>query len=305
MITLSNGVRFSCISSSGSRGWAGNDEGHGLVRPWKWFWDAVGCFPSIPVVAKTTTRYSRKGNLTFWRPWRAVRLFGTSSMVNAVALTNPSERVWVQKWYTVAISQPFPVFASIAPDDPTEAGDMALLLQTECPDLPGIELNLSCPNSGHLNTQEGNAKLAKALAIFYEVKAHTRHPIIVKLGYQDDFLTLCRLLQRDTAAFHLINALPVSVYRQLHPEATSPLAPYGYEGAISGHLLAPYAREVLTKVKQLNLPMPIISGGGIMTAEEAELRFSLGAQAIALGSVFLLRPWRVASIVRACHVHAC
>jgi dihydroorotate dehydrogenase len=301
MIYLANGVSFSCIASSGSRGWAGNDEGHGLVRPWKRLWDTLGFFPPIPVVAKTVTRHPRKGNLTFWRPWRAVRRLGRGSLVNAVGLTNPGGPDWIKHWYPVCVWQPFPILASIAPDNPQEAREMASLLEEHCPLLAGIEVNLSCPNSGHLLTVDGDAKLAMALAIFSEVKSCTHLPLIVKLGFQDDFMTLCRLLDGQAAAFHLINALLWLLYAPGHDSIKeSPLQRYGYQGAMSGHDLAPYACQALTQVQSLSLTTPVISGGGILTVAEAQRRFHLGAQAVSLGTVYLLRPWRVAAIVRAC-----
>src|SRR5947208_1499790 len=71
MLTLPNGVQFNCIASAGSRGWAGNDEGHGFARGWKWPWSKL--WPHIHIVKKTLTSEPRAGNLTFWRPWRCVR----------------------------------------------------------------------------------------------------------------------------------------------------------------------------------------------------------------------------------------
>jgi len=47
MITFKNGLSFQVHRASGSRGWAGRDEGHGFARTWKWPFQALGCFPDI------------------------------------------------------------------------------------------------------------------------------------------------------------------------------------------------------------------------------------------------------------------
>lgn len=286
MLTLPNSVRFQFIAASGSRGWAGGDEGHGLIRvlktPCRW----LGLFPHIPVVAKTVTRWPCQGNLRLWQPWRAVRLVGHDSLVNCVALTNPGIEGWVRDYYPIVPGRPYPVLASMASNDPAEAGWMADHLTVRCPRLAGIELNLSCPNTGE---RDGSVEQAKA--IFDAVHTHTSLPVIVKLAYQDPYLDICRALDGRAWAFHLINTVPWPLDRP------SPLAHYGYTGGVSGRLLLDYARKALLKARLLGLRTPLISGGGVLDRREAKARLSMGAAAVSLGSVYLLRPWRVRRIV--------
>ena len=44
---------------------------------------------------------------------------------------------------------------------------------------------------------------------------------------------------------------------------------------------------------------PIVGGGGILSVRDAFDMLDAGANAIELGSVSILRPWRVAGIIRA------
>jgi dihydroorotate dehydrogenase (NAD+) catalytic subunit len=292
MIRLKNGVEFDFIASAGSRGWSGVDDGHGYARAWKaaWRW----ALPDVPVVAKTVTRHPNAGNYDPWRPWRCVRTV-PGGLVNCMALPNPGIDAWVRDYYPLTLRRRFPVFASIAPADDAEAAYMTSLLDSACPGLAGVEVNLSCPNVEH------NQALANALAVYTACLNNAgRHPVIPKLAYQDDYLSFVKIVRNGLQAVHLINTIPWDVYAgSLVVSRPSPLAPYGLKGGVSGEPLAYYSRVALRRVRSFLGPdIPVISGGGVMDAFEASGRFADGADAVGLGTVFLLRPWRVRRIVR-------
>jgi dihydroorotate dehydrogenase (NAD+) catalytic subunit len=295
MLTLPNGVQFSCIASAGSRGWAGGDEGHGLARGWKWPWSKL--WPNIPVVTKTLTRLPRKGNLTFWRPWRCVRPIPGSrwgGLINAVGLTNPGLEGWIGRYHPKVQERPYPVFVSIQADTPSEATWMTSLLDLSCAGIAGIELNLSCPNTCHAGG--GGGKTSDALKIYSACRETTSLPVIPKLGWYDDYVLFCRKVLEEYGslpAVHLINTLP-------WPAASvgpSPLARYGLVGGVSGRPLVPYARMALRAMTKSLPQVPVISGGGVMDTDEAVTRMGMGAATVSLGSVYLLRPWRVRGII--------
>lgn len=296
MINLSNGVSFNVIASSGSRGWAGGDEGHGLARAYKapWHWCS---WPDIPVVTKTLTRYPRKGNLTFWRPWRCVQpVSGTrlGGLVNAVGLTNPGIIAWIKDYYRFKTPRRCPIFVSIMPTDEDYAYFMTSLLELSCASIAGIELNLSCPSAGPVN-------LDKALSLYNTCQANTDLPIIPKFGWQDDYVGFCRtVLDRGwkLPAVHLINCIPWAALPD-YKTSPSPLAKYGLSGGVSGSPLSRHSLWALWRMRKEVPQVPVISGGGVMCAQDAITRLDDGAAAVSLGSVYLLRPWRVSGIVKA------
>jgi dihydroorotate dehydrogenase (NAD+) catalytic subunit len=292
MITLRNGLSFSCIAASGARGWSGNDEGHGYARAWKWPFS--WCWPDIPVVAKTVTAHPREGNYNPWMPWRCVRLV-RGGLVNAVGLSNPGIEAWVRDWWPRAANRGVPVFASIMPVDDGEAYWMASVLADHCAGLAGVEINLSCPNVEHRFT-DATTVISR---IVREVKLVTKLPVIVKLAWQDDFIGICKALEEQPEhhcadAFHLINTVPWATAK----DGLSPLAHLG-GGGVSGWPLDHFSLLALSMAKANFIQTPIISGGGIMSAAQAVHRLTLGAGAVSLGSVYLLRPWRVNGIIKA------
>ena len=67
-------------------------------------------------------------------------------------------------------------------------------------------------------------------------------------------------------------------------------------------LLDDRQRDDLVSFRQLDTATPIIGGGGILSCDDADVILRAGANAISLGCVSMLRPWRVQSIIK--HVNA-
>jgi dihydroorotate dehydrogenase len=293
MITLANGVSFAAVAAAGARGFAGGDEGHGIVGLWK----KLFALPAISFISKTITLSPRKGNLTLWRPWRAVRVLERGRVVNAVGLTNPGMRAYVERFYLKSVDRRVPYFVSIAAETPQEAYELAYYLRQHCSIMAGLELNLSCPNVIHTPEDQ----VANAVKLFLAVQeAAAGWPVLVKLGVELPYVDVCRALAnlaRPPAVFDLINAVPWGLI--LAYLGNSPLSRYGYAGGVSGPDIIIPARKALQEVRALGLGIPILSGGGIIDAREATDRLTMGAGAIALGSVYLTAPWRVASIYKA------
>lgn len=291
MITLPDGTTFRYMFASGSLGWAGNDEGHGLARLWKWPWRALGLLrpeevPHALVVIKTLSPGPVQGRLTLTRPWYSVRPW-RGGLVNAVALTGPGLPEWIRRYYPVVKKAPYKVAVSITADHPLQASAMATRLRDECPAVCALELNPFCPNVSH---QDG---LQNALDTYGEVRRVWRRGLVVKLGYQDDYLKFLDAA-RDLDAVHLINAVPWDVLYPWGPyqggPPRSPLEKYGYKGSVSGPEIAHLARLALKQVLEHRPYQPVVSGGGIRTFEEALGRFQMGARAIAFGSCVLRTP---------------
>ena len=81
----------------------------------------------------------------------------------------------------------------------------------------------------------------------------------------------------------------------------SPVAKYG-GGGLSGKPLLPIVTDWIRGARVKGVVKPIVAGGGILSKADADRMLDAGADAVELGSVAFLRPWRVQGIIN--HVNA-
>lgn len=275
MITFFNGHRFDLVVASGALGFDG--------KGWWWerwlYWLGLIDPHQFTIITKTVTLAPRKGNLSLWCPWRCVRLI-PGGAVNAVSLTNEGFGHWKSVHYPTIVRDNYKAVISVAPANEEEAIRFGVLV-SELHHLVGVEVNVSCPNVAHDRNAEHTVKVVKAL------RDNCSLPVVVKLSCQDDYLSICKELDGYVDALDLINTISwSSLY-----SAPSPLARYSLEGGVSGLPIARAATFALINVKKAGIKTPVISGGGVMDYEEVLHRFRLGADAVALGSIHLTRPW--------------
>ncbi len=67
---------------------------------------------------------------------------------------------------------------------------------------------------------------------------------------------------------------------------------------MSGKPIAGLSRLALKNVKQAGVRTPVISGGGIDSLREVQVREGMGADGFVFGSVFMRKPWLPNQIVR-------
>jgi dihydroorotate dehydrogenase len=284
MIRFSNGheLRFAC----GSGALAFNGKGWLWEQPLRW----TGLIdPKLfTVVAKTVTFEAKSGNLSFWHPWTCVRLIQEGDQrgaTNAVGLTNPGYEHWVEKDYPVAKKMGYKIAASIKPETPVEAGAMAYALSDL--ELAYVEVNLSCPNVEHVP-----ADIPEILRYL----GNSKHPLVVKLSYDQVNPIFVKSVERYVEAFHAINTIP---WAEIFPDKPSPIEKqtHGLKGGVSGDFIHEHARRAIQKLKRLT-SKPIIAGGGISSVEQCENFLHDGADAFSIGTLFLNRPWKPCQIVR-------
>ncbi len=284
MIKFKNGHNMDFACASGALAWYG--EGWWWEHPLRW----LGFIrpDELTVISKTLTFDARVGNLKWYCPWRCVRLIEDGA-VNAVGLTNPGYDWWIKNCPSKIDKKGWKVIVSIMPAHEGEAETMVRALNP-CP-IVGYEINVSCPNVDH------DSSIAHIKRIFQAVKANTDHPVILKLGYTDPYVDICRELDGKADAFDLINTVS---WAKVYPDKPSPLAKYNLVGGVSGFPIREYSREALVKVRFSGVKTPIISGGGIDSAVEVYARMVSGARAVTLGTVFLRTPWKPYYIIREC-----
>ena len=283
MIDL-NGHKFEFAAASGALGF----DGDGYFWEWPLRWAGLLDSGQFTIITKTLTRWPRAGNLKWWCPWRCVKLI-PGGAVNAVGLTNPGIDWWVRAYLGHFYKRGYATIVSIAPDTEREAEVMThkLIACNVWGNIKGIEINASCPNVDHDESVHHVCKVARAAL-------NPNLPVLVKLGWQQPYLDVCRELDGQVAAFDLINAVP---WKELRV-SESPLRKYGLEGSVSGKSIRYLAEKTLMAVKKAGIKTPILSGGGVMNITDVWQRFSMGADAVAFGSLFLRKPWAPNQIVR-------
>lgn len=287
MIEFWNGHKFDFGCASGALGFKG--DGWWWEQPLRWA--GVLRPQELTIITKTLTYKPRIGNLRHTCPWRAVR-FIKGGTVNCVGLSNPGFDWWIREAYEHTQKRGYKIIVSIMPETPEEADSMVYHLN-KLKGIVGVELNVSCPNVIHKGIN-WNTSFITSVARRYV--AHSEHPVILKLSYQDNYVAICKELDSDggVVAFDLINTVPWYI---VFPKNRSPLLRYGYLGSVSGSCIKSYAREALKNIKTAGVTKPIISGGGIDSVQELRVRSVLGADGFTLGTMFLKEPWKVHSVV--------
>lgn len=280
-ITLSNGHRLTFLAASGALGF----DGRGWPHEWPLRWLGLIKPELFTVILKTLTLEPTAGNGLL----RTVRPLDGGA-VNAVGLRNPGIATWLEK-YAGNIPPQLPVIISLAGND-SELSKLASVIQAELGNrlrgkkIVGLEINLSCPNVCQTKLEP-----EKVAEVFGELKNRTALPLLAKLGYdpEESYLALAKKLDGIAEAVS-INSVP---WRHVYPDKPSPLKSFG-NGGVSGQIAQTFTWEMAEKLSPI---LPVI-GPSVWRYSDLEKLFTLGAQAIAFGSIFLLRPWAPTLYVR-------
>ena len=297
------------FNASGARGFFG--EGywfHGLAAPFGLRYEGS------TFVAKTTTLYPREGNMPLTRQFGPKRILPDCIVVkpragvalNAVGLSGPGAEVLIDRWRNVLHGKRFVVsFMAIGKTPNERVAEVASFVELMRPfveamgtDNLGLQVNFSCPNVGldpsHL-VGEVDASLDRTAALgimtMLKVSALVPPEVACKLSaHHGCHAVVCS----NTIPW---GQLPDQIdWRGLFGTDVSPLARFG-GGGLSGRPLLPIVEQWIRDACSAGLKKPIVGGGGILSKEDAEGLIMAGATAVELGSVSMLRPWRVAGII--------
>ncbi len=309
------GIDFGHVfTASGTRNFF-KEDGWWYHRLWRW---AGLSFRGTTFIAKTTTLQERAGNMPRgqdrvtpreWRPCCIRTYFRKGMTLNAVGLSGPGAAWLLAQGKWQRDTEPF--FLSFMAVGPTldarlqKCQEFVELLRPHLPsfDAPiGLQANLSCPNVG-LQTEE----LVREADEIFSILGELGIPLIPKVCATLP-VEVAQYLSRHSAvdALAVTNAIPWGAlpeqinWEGLFGTKESPLAEYG-GGALSGAPLFPIVRDWVTRARTTGIAKPIAAGGGIQHLWQAEQLINLGASAIELGTVFLLRPWRTRAIID--HIH--
>ncbi len=237
-------------------------------------------------IVKGTTLLPREGN-------DYPRMAETASgMLNCVGLQNKGVEYFCEKIYPQLKDYRTNVLVNVSGNSPEDYAACAARIG-ELEGIPGIELNISCPNvkSGGMAfgvTCEGAASVVKAVRKAY------RKTLIVKLSPNvTDIAEIARAVEAEGAdSVSLINTLmgmSIDVERRCSRLSIG-------TGGLSGPCVKPVALRMVWQVARA-VKIPVVGLGGIMNATDAIEFFMAGATAIEVGTANFIDPSATEKIV--------
>jgi len=231
------------------------------------------------VVVKGLTLEPRTGN----PPPRIVET--PSGMLNAIGFENVGVEAFLDTKLPWLIEHNVTVAVNILGDTVEEYAALAEKL-SGAEGVALIEVNVSCPNvaAGGLafgTDPDDTADVTRAV-----VRA-ARQPVMVKLTPMvADIATIAQAaVEAGAGAISLINTIP-SLAVDLN---TRKPVLANVIGGLSGPAIKPVALRQVWQAAQA-VPVPVVGGGGIMTAEDALEFLLVGASAVQVGTATFVNP---------------
>lgn len=314
---MMRGIDFGVVfAASGTLNFFG--QGWQFHRLYKTLFSGRFNFDQTTFVAKTSTLFPRPGNMPLKNNLMSRSLFPKCVKVcfvegvvlNAVGLSGPGLYFLLraEKWQKRR--QPFEIsLMSIGQTKVERLNESKLMVDLIEEHMPGfqspfaVQVNVSCPNTGH-PTAEMISESLKLLEVYQKPGV----PIDLKIGVADaleagvDYIKeieasgLCDCITcSNTIPW---GKLPYRInWTGLFGSGKSPLAHLG-GGGLSGWPLQRIVLDWVRQVRDAGISLPIKAGGGILKSKDVADLYRAGANAIEIGSVAILRPWRVRNIIQ-------
>ena len=231
------------------------------------------------IIVKGTTLEKREGN-------DYPRMAETASgMLNCVGLQNKGVDYFCKNIYPQIKDIDTNFIVNVSGNSPENYAECAVRIDA-LDKIPGIELNISCPNVKHGGMAfgvscEGAASVVKAVRKAYH------KTLIVKLSPNvTNIADIARACEAEGAdAVSLINTL---MGMAIDIEHRCPKLSIG-TGGLSGPAVKPVAVRMVHDVYNA-VKIPVVGLGGIMTAEDAIEFFMAGSTAIEIGTANFIDP---------------
>ncbi|MFW9597132.1 MAG: dihydroorotate dehydrogenase [Paludibacter sp.] len=225
------------------------------------------------IVVKGTTLRERQGNAY-------PRMAETpSGMLNAVGLQNKGVEYFIQNIYPKIKDINTGIFVNVS-GSTIEDYIVTAHLINELENIPGIELNISCPNVKEGGMAFGTS-CASAAQVVKEVRRVYKKELMVKLSPNvTDITEIAKAVEDEGAdSISLINTLlGMAVNAEKRKPVLSTIT-----GGLSGPAVKPIALRMVWQVAKA-VKVPIVGMGGIMNATDAIEFILAGATAIQIGT---------------------
>ena len=148
-------------------------------------------------------------------------------------------------------------------------------------EIAAVEFNVSCHNVNFPFETIVDEVLSEAVP-------RSKHPVILKLSPDYDYLAHARLAERHgVAALVVMNTVKGL---RLTPVTGEPLLKNRF-GGLSGRAIKPIGLRVVAELRDAGISLPIIASAGVRTFDDCREYFWAGADAVSLGSEVWLAPY--------------
>ncbi len=298
-------------------------------------------FQGMGFVAKTGTFFWNKGNVELSGNGYSFKRFAPDAIqpfilrgaaLNAVGLSNPGYDNLLKTSLWFERTDPFMLsFMAIGKTETERIFETELFVEKMADHLSefktkfALQVNLSCPNVGH----EQNSLITESYKMF-EILKELKIPLVPKINALLDPRIAFEIMAHPACdALCVSNTIPfgqredkinwskfgLKVKSPIEDNGNapkrlseslilrSPLENKGYSpGGLSGAPIFPLVVDWLRSASELKNTKPIIAGGGVMDRECVEILAQYpNVEAISIGSVAFLRPWRVRGIIDQCY----
>ncbi len=230
-------------------------------------------------IVKGTTLHARQGN-----PYP--RLAETASgMLNAVGLQNKGVDYFIQEIYPRIKHYQTNVLVNVSGSTVDDYVKVAEKL-SELDLIPGIELNISCPNVKEGGMAFGTSCASAEKVVSAVRKAYSRTMIVKLSPNVTDIAEIARAVEAAGAdSVSLINTvLGMAINAEQRRPVLSTVT-----GGLSGPCVKPIALRMVWQVSQA-VRIPVIGLGGIMNAADAIEFLLAGATAVQVGTANFIDP---------------
>jgi len=262
-------------------------------------------FRGATLITKTITVDARDGNLPLKKnlqprsKWpNCIKVYPFSGHVmNAVGIPSPGLKAVLDSgvWYN--IENPFLI--SIIPvrktkmDRIKEIETAVELLGKNCRNFKTIfeiQLNVSCPNIG-IDIYQYINEVQAYISILYE--AGFLVDLKVNVLIPPECINALHSYQMVTCS----NTIPFGAFPdEINWKKFSGLEQYG-GGGLSGPILLPYVIDWIKRFREIDRLFPLKACGGIFSKRDVDKVIEAGADAIEIGIVKLMRPWKIKGII--------
>lgn len=231
------------------------------------------------IVVKGTTLRERQGNAY---PRMAETPLG---MLNAVGLQNKGVHYFAEKIYPGIKDLQTCIFVNVSGSTVDEYVETAEIIN-ELEHIPGIELNISCPNVKEGGMTFGTS-CPSAAQVVREVRRVYKKELMVKLSPNVTSITDIALAVEAEGAdsVSLINTL---LGMAIDAETRRPVLST-VTGGLSGPAVKPVALRMVWQVANA-VKIPVVGMGGIMNANDAIEFLIAGASAVQIGTANFIDP---------------
>jgi dihydroorotate dehydrogenase (NAD+) catalytic subunit len=244
------------------------------------------------ITTRTVSTQPREGHFTLREDW-SVREYPELVRRYAGALRRV-DAGWINAfgWCNIGIERYFDEYfprthhlnriVSLGGFSAGEFGELVETVNRRVPagKIAAVEFNVSCHNVNFPFEEILDDVLAQAIPA-------SRHPVIVKLSPDTDYVAAAKVAERNGAA--AVTAINAVKALRLDPETGEPLLKNRF-GSLSGRAIKPIGLRVVAELRDAGLRLPIIATAGIRDFDDCREFLWAGADAVSLGSEAWLAP---------------